>query len=76
MARTIIVISAERIDLLPELSREFGGEDVSVLIDRRQSERRQRREDRQDPSERRRERRVHDVSAQLEEFGFAVIAIP
>jgi len=78
MGQMIIVVSADRIELLSELSREFDSDSVWVLIDRRHYERRQRPGEQRPGSHerRRRDRRLHDLTPQLEEFGFAVIAVP
>jgi hypothetical protein len=74
MGNIIIVVAPDRLELLPELNREFGGDGVHVVVDRRQDNRRQRFEKRSEPERRLHGRRGHQIQSDLDRLGFAVAA--
>lgn len=74
-----VVVTAERLDVLPLLLRELRLHTMEIIIDRRRGERRLSRQravrrDRRRRDRRRRERRVQDSTAELRAVGFAVNA--
>ena len=73
--RTIFVIARERLDLVPELIREFRGESIEFIVDRRQGQRRRKAAGAGRSNRRRSERRVREIARQLERIGFAVVVI-
>lgn len=75
MERTLFVIGRERLDLMPELIREFRGESVEFVVDRRQRQRRRKAAGARGANRRRSERRIRQIAPELERIGFAVVVI-
>ena len=73
MDRLLFLVARDQTDLWDQLSKEFSGRDVSVVVDRRRGERR--RDAQSEASERRRtERRSKpDVDHEVRSRGFSVI---
>lgn len=75
MKRVTFIVAVNRLDLVPALRREFGRRKVEIVVDRRQGERRRGRQPIVAHERRHRDRRVHDVRAELQSVGFAVNVI-
>ena len=72
MARLVIIVSQKEPHRYPYLKHVFASETMEVMLDRRLEERRQRRV----PSagdKRRADRRVRDVSKDLQTYGWALV---
>ena len=73
MDRLLFLVARDQTDLWDQLSKEFSGRDVSVVVDRRRGERR--RDGQPEASERRRtdRRSKPDVDYEVRSRGFSVI---
>jgi hypothetical protein len=78
VAQHLFIVSRQQPDLFSYLTREFSAEpDVTIIIDRRQGERRVRREDADGAANRRqRERRLKaELESNLSTLGYAFVRI-
>ena len=71
MTRIAFVVSRNHLELVPGLRRGLPAGDVEVIVDRRQTQRRQRSEPTDFPDRRHSERRVRSNSCELELIGIA-----
>lgn len=76
MKHVQFIIATNQLELVPELRREFRTSNVEIIIDRRQGQRRRSHQPGIARERRHSERRVHDISADLQSVGFAVNVIP
>lgn len=70
-----VIIAANRLELVPELRRECRTSNVEIIIDRRRRKRRRSPHPDITLDRRHGDRRVHDISAELDSVGFAVNVI-
>ena len=77
MTELLFLVSRNHTDLASHLSHEFSGGDVHVLIDRRQSERRRRRDEAgAHPNRRTRERRARRTTEhELRSIGYSIVSL-
>ena len=75
MPRILYIVSRERPDVYERLKRDIADEDVEIVLDRRQRERRREPRVVGGPGERRRgDRRVNSIATEIARVGWAMIS--
>ena len=72
MAAFLIIVSPKKPTLYTYLAQVFGNDTGGLILDRRMAERRQ-RQDRAAADRRHGDRRQHDIAADLQTFGWALV---
>lgn len=72
----LVIVVPERVHFSDLLRQQFPAEDVKVIVDRRRGDRRRRGRVRVLDDRRSRDRRQHDIRAELQATGWAIIPGP
>jgi len=71
--RPLIIVERDELQLYIYLYEDYGSQGVEIVFDRRHAANRRRADARPAEDRRRRERRTHDVSLELETYGYVIL---